>query len=335
MLPLWRLYAYAVASFGLFLPIWVYRVARNQDPDPARRTTHACWAAGCFIPAVCMALLHHFTRQASAGEEAGSENRRTRRWLPAHPSLLFAAVVLLWWLTPLSGFWFLSFLLLPVPFLFVQRQLNLVAMRQPHDATVSPPPAPAPLWRRALQVGLTVAGLAGFGLATWKMDRHELARLVAAESAGAIRGTSGLYELHLGDRSWVRVEPGTYGDSDSDLELRGPGSETWIVVYAAPAGNRTLESVVSSRRGQLFEEFTPLRFGEERSFLPSADLVPLSVARYLVDFGLGAQGAYVVLTAQLETHMVEVIGYTGEMHRAQWLDDLVRSFALSPEPGAA
>jgi hypothetical protein len=209
---------------------------------------------------------------------------------------------------------------MPLPFVLVQRRLN--------RASLGRPAVPLARIHPVLAHGLTAVGLAVFVLSAWSVDSGEVRYLWTRREipAGAIRGTSAIYELDVTGRNWVSLSPGTIGDAEADLELRGPGADTWVIAYVRAVASGDIGSIVSERRVMIFGEGEPLAYAEERYFLAEADLVPVSLARYQVSQTLGAKDRYVVLTVELKTHLIEIIGHAMEDRSQALLVELLSSF---------
>ncbi|HEY8234185.1 MAG TPA: hypothetical protein VIJ10_16095 [Vicinamibacteria bacterium] len=303
MLPgpmaLWQFYLVAVASCGLYLPFWIWRTARLFGAGVRYPSTPAWWAIGSLAAPVAACVLFEFNRRATAA--AGVRARA------AWPALAYLGLYLFWGLTPLGHYVVAFALLMPIPFVFVQSNINRAASSQ------SDLPHPRRRFRLALALSLTL----GFPLlvtTAWFYDWPALRTDLSSRLAGGdvVSGASGLYRITLPASGWRRVTPGTIGDAGADLELVGPGAATWIIAYTAPTPASSLESVVASRRSQLFEQVRTQRYQEKRYFLGGQqDLVPASLATYDVRDGIVA-GQYVVLSAELDSHVVELVAYTAE-----------------------
>lgn len=315
-LPLWGLYLVSVASFGLYLPYWIWRTARQFGIGERNRSTPLWWALGSPAAPVGAGILYEFNRRATA--LAGTRGRA------AWPALAYLALFVLWRLTPLEDYYLAFALLVPVPFLFVQRNINSAAARR--VAVAHPPRRLLPALALTMVVGLPVVATTAW-LYDWPRLKTELAHRLAG--GARVAGQSALYELTLPSTEWKRVDPGTVGDDGSDLELIGPGTETWVVGYTASIRDSDLESTIASRRSMIFEVGAARGYDERRHFLPGSDFVPISVTVYDISFGMAGSGQYRVLTAQLDGHVVELVGYTVEpSHHAGELDRLLESFAI-------
>jgi hypothetical protein len=310
---LWRLYVAAVASLGLYLPYWIWRTARQLRIGDRYRARPVWWALGSSIPIVAAAVLYELNRRATA--LAG------RRGRAAGPALVCLGLLVLFVLTPVSDYVVLLVLLAPLPVLWVQRNLNRAAARRPEVAHP----------RRSLNVALAVAlvvGLPLHGLTLYYLDlpAFKLGLTPRLGPGSTVSGECDLYALTLPSAGWRRVASGTVGDDPSDLELVGPGTDTWAVAYALPAPDSDLEGTVSARRTLILADGTPRSYKEKREFLEGADdFVPVSRATYDILYGAAGPGRYEVVIAEFDTHVVEIIGHTGEP--GQYGDELRRLFA--------
>jgi hypothetical protein len=165
----------------------------------------------------------------------------------------------------------------------------------------------------------------------WVEGPDFVQRIRPLQSAGAtVAGVSDTFHVTIPGSGWRRLGPGTLGDEDSDLELRGPGAETWLVCYKLSGSDTNLHIAVDNRRTLLFSDGEPSGFDEHRFFLEGSELVPVSVVSYEIDYGLGSEGVFYVLTAETDDHVLEVVGYTSEAdEHLEALKELVLSFAIS------
>jgi hypothetical protein len=313
-----------VASFGLYLPYWIWRTARQLRIGERYRARPVWWALGSPIPVVTAAVLYEFNRRALT--LAG------RRGRAAGPALACLGLFVLVALTPLPQLLLAVALVVPLPALWVQRNLNRAASHRPEVA-----------WpRRPLHVALAVAlviGLPLHGLTLYYLDlpAFRLGVSPRLSRGSTVAGDCDLYALTLPSAGWRRVSQGTVTEGASDLELVGPGPETWAVVYTASTSDSDLESAVSNRRTIILKAGSTSGYRETRRFLDGpVEFVPVSVATYDVHFGAAGPARYVVVTAQFESRVVEVIAYTGEPARhGDELERLGSSFAAKPQPEAS
>lgn len=316
VIPLWRLYVAAAGTFCLYLTVWTYRTARQYGFDKEYRHTPVWWAIGTLISPVAACVLFEFNRRARAF---------TGRPRPAAgPALALVALSLAWGFTPLGHYVLAIPILGPLPFLAVQRNINRTA-RQGIATTHPPRPLRVPLAVGAV-LGLPVLAMIG-----WWVDLPTFDMEMAQRLTGGARvvGRSEVYGLTMPTTDWRELSPGTIGDPESDMELVGPGFDTWVVIYTTPTTENDLESAIGIRREMIFAEGTTAGYKERRYFLSDEELFPVSFATYRVSFGVAGLSEYQVLTAELEDHVIEILGHTAEpATHSKEVRDLLRTFSV-------
>jgi hypothetical protein len=326
--PLLRHYLFAVSTLGGYLVFRGYRVARRLDEGArAGRVQALAWAcAALFAPAACAYLYEagRLTRAriAVVGAAPG-------RWSLALPPLLYLAIGVGLLASRLSALWAPLVLLLPIPFVLLQADLNrLEAARLEPSAgpTAARTRAPSRWWIAAL------LPIAAFCL--WRLDGRaarslRTARVLAANSE--VANASGSFSLRVPSRGWEQVAAGGIGDGGEALGLRKDRNEVWVVVYTQTATGTSLDEVVGFRRGLIQEERAYLLGIEEtRFFLTGADLVPASYAKYRLKYPT-ALAVYMVLTTTVGDEIVEVVGF-GYPDNQQDVEKLVRSLKVGARP---
>lgn len=319
--PLVRHYLLAVASCGTYLLFRAYRLARRLDvasrTSRARALTWAC--ALLFAPAAC-AYLYEAAR-LSRLEIAAQGGRPSRRPLLVAP-LLYAAIALALLASPAASLWSPLLLLLPLPFVLVQAEVNAFEARR---STMSAPPTAGKVHRLASIVAVALLPVTGFAL--WKLDRQTVTSLKTSRrlSAGAIvQGSTAQFSLRVPSRGWERVGPGSVGDGNEEFGLLTQRGEVWVVVYTQPVAGTSLDGVVAYRRELVQQERgVLLKIDEQRFFLNGADLVPASFARYRVRYPR-ARGSFLVFTTTVGDLFVEVVGFAFDDSEAD-VTQLVRS----------
>jgi len=312
----WRLYWLAVASFGLYLPVWVYRLARSAGQSPSSRVA---WGLGSLVPPIAAALLYEFNGRAGEGVP------RARRALP---SLVLLSLLPVCAFTPLRHFTLAPLLLLPAPFAWVQASINRTARKEQAAAI----PRPRMRW---FEWAIASGGTLLVALAAWFTVPPFVEQLKVLGAEGVVVGRSGSFQVVIPTAAWRQVKSGTLGDPESDLELTGPGTETWTVAYVNPNNDNDINSAVSMRRTMIFESGEPRDYREFRRFLDGSDLVPVSTADYEIGYGVMGEGHYVILTAETDTQVIELIGYTAEpVAHLEELRRLIDSFTIPAIEGA-
>jgi len=319
--PLLRHYLLAVASCGTYLLFRAYLLARRLDTTSrASRARALTWAGALlFAPAAC-AYLYEASR-LSRLEIAAQGGRLSRRPLLVAP-LLYAAIALALLASPAAALWSPLLLLLPLPFVLVQAEVNAFEASR---LTKGTPPAPGKVRRLAPIVAAALLPVTGF--AFWQLDRQTVTSLKTSHrlSAGAIvQDSTARFSLRVPSRGWERVGAGSVGDGSEAFGLSTQRGEVWAVVYTQPVAATSLDDVVAYRRGLVQSERSVLlKIDEERFFLDGADLVPASFARYRVRYPR-ARGSFLVFTTTVGDQFVEVVGFAYDDSEAD-VTQLVRS----------
>lgn len=319
--PLVRHYLLAVASCGTYLLFRAYLLSRRLDAAArASRARALTWAGALlFAPAAC-AYLYEAARLARL-EVVAQGGRPSRRPLLAAP-LLYAAIALALLASPAASLWAPLLLLLPLPFVLVQAEVNAFEARR---LTMGAPPAAGPVRRLAPIVAAALLPVTGFAI--WHLDRQNVTSLKTSRrlSAGAIvQNSKAQFSLRVPSRGWERVGPGSVGDGSEEFGLLTRRGEVWVVVYTQPVAGTSLDGVVATRRGMVQRERAVLqKIDEQRFFLDGAELVPASFARYRMLYPR-ALGSLLVFTTTVGDLFVEVVGYASDDAEAD-VTKLVRS----------
>jgi hypothetical protein len=322
-IPLWRLYWFALGTLGIYIPIWVCRTAKRSWGGRPPSDTPIWWAFGSLAPPACAAILIEFKRRACAElKSAGIAKIGTA----GAPAILYFIILLIGTYSPLSGFVPTLLFLLPLPFLMVQSTINQI-----HAVSAAPAARPTRQVHPVEWIGASF-GTTALALIVWIYAPALLPIFAPRHGAGAtISSVSGHFTVTLPSDNWRVVNSGTLGDEESDLELIGPGVESWIIAYNLDRRQIDFELTIDNRRGECTAGGKLTSLKESRRFLDGPDLIPISIAEYEVHAGLLGTWSCVVLTAQLEERIIEIIGYSIEpdLH----LDE-VRKLAVSFLPVA-
>lgn len=306
----WRLYLLILFTFGIYALVWAYRVAQDMRSRGLARSHPGMYSLGMLIP---VANLFVFYRQVK--QVATLARELAPRDAVLSPGLLLAGYAVLSLsvhFTGKSGYYLalaVSLLLLPLPWLGSQRDLNRAKLRLED-----------PAWRRpAFRFGLVhyaimllgCVGFVGIFLSTSaELDWYRAEPLGASRT---IAGASGLYRLRVPDDAWRKVPPGTFGDPDSDLELGRRDLESFLIAYLHK--HDSLEDAVLNRVNSLRSAYNTLEYSEERT-LQEGRLLPVSLAYYRGSDGINT-ARWWVATAVLGQRTVEIIGQTGASPRVQ------------------
>ncbi len=130
-----------------------------------------------------------------------------------------------------------------------------------------------------------------------------------------VSGTSGLYVLSPPDDGWVRVKPGTI-EEETDLELYGSSTETWVVAYVNCGAGMGMDYLVEFRQNQIQAEVDDFSVSEERLIMPGK-LLPVSYAHYSGKLPVTAEKqTWWVATIVTDDASIEVIA--GVAHPVPW-----------------
>jgi hypothetical protein len=302
--PCWQLYIYCVATLGLYLPVWTYRMIVALEPG--RRWRAVGWGLGTLFPVFGWVVLLELGRLA---EEWSGERRRRRGGSAVMPALWLVLLALVLWLTPLRAVVTASALVIPLPFLAIQATINAGYFADPLGPS---PPQRWPAWRRwplvAVGAGLSMAAARYVDRAAYSFA----ATLASADGRGARR----LFSFKP-PRGWLAVAPGTFGDADAELELARLDKTAWLVAYVWPGSHETLDGAVARRRAVIGAESDLTGLVESRGFLAESDR-PISWAFY----GLGRfpqNAAMWVGTVLAENATIELLVYSALPERDQAL----------------
>lgn len=148
-----------------------------------------------------------------------------------------------------------------------------------------------------------------------------------------IGGPSGFYNLRPDGVLWQRV-PVADSNPDADLVLVGPGSDTWVTVFADRGGNLRFDDIVDGRRANIAEQLENLTIEERRELLPESNL-PASFARYQGRAAFSSHTTtFWVATFVIGSDSVEVVGHTVDSVELQEsVERTIKSLRSGGSPG--
>jgi hypothetical protein len=299
----WRLYLLAVASFGLYLPYWILRAARDLGDDRDGRWTPAWFALGSLAAPLCALLLLDLGRRGGAGRTAG--------WA----ALLYAGLAAALLVAPARELWSPAWLALPIPFVWVQHAANRA--RRARGAAGAPGPAGHPAEWLLVAAGLPAALAAG-----WLLDGPRLRLDLAPDldPGTVVVEPGGRFELTVPSSFWRRAEPVAAGDRGADLAFVASDGSARLLAYAHARPPATLDGVVAARREAILASGWPQELREKRTFLPGDAFALGSRAEYRLTTFAGESLGVRVNTIELDGAVVEAVASTGEP--AGWLGEL-------------
>ncbi len=329
----WHVYVLSILTL-VYPLVWTYRFAEDIRRHRRRRVRPWLYVVA-WIGSLGLAMPYVVYRQARWIHRLHSENDRTT-WPTAKmvgigaalilaaaisvglasvagalPGLaIFALIVLLW-------------LVYPLPWVVMQRQLNIYKASRPVGLWTSKPYRLGIHHYLAMIVGFCLVGAIGYS-AYLNTSPRLAGQQIAAETH--VMGRSGRYTVTAPGDNWVRARQGTLADN-ADLELIGKNLETQVVGRALTGDRWTLDSLGVARREAIAAGGELISAEEERTLLPNT-INPVSYARYVVRRG-DATIVFSVVTVITEGEAFEIVGFTPEAGgSAPQIETLVRSFEL-------
>jgi hypothetical protein len=216
----------------------------------------------------------------------------------------------------------LVWVLLPLPFVVVERQLARVA---PIGRVWSPRTRRGRWWWAPV-----VVGTATFAAMGYRADRDTALILFASRelSPGArLDGDHGGYTVEVPEGNWRRLPTGLADEKSSDLSLSRWDGMASMVSYVYAAADSSLDQAVASRMRLVKGSASLDSFNERRFLWEGADLVPASLATFGVHGEGAGHGMYVVLTIATRDKVYELVGFAADPARGRpSLTQLLMSF---------
>jgi hypothetical protein len=317
-----------VLSFGIYLPFWGMRLARDM-----RKRFPKISHPGMYFLGWLLGLSAPFVAYTQ-----GSQIRRLNMMAGQPPAPNPTLLLGLFLLTFVSGFllkddpgpvWLLHFLVLvPAPVLLMQRAVNRYKLTLTEPRWSSPPFRFTRLQYLLLALGLIVSILVVVGsVEIWSRSRGET--LAAGQ---VVRGDSGLYTLKIPSSDWKAMPAGEF-DEDADLSLYGPTVDTWVVAFVDRGPGWDLDASVDARRDLIVASDLEVR--EERRLLPGT-LIPVSYAHYRGTDPILGEQVWWVATLVTDDSRIEIVTSTFDAQADEvYLKELIMSLELTiGRPGA-
>jgi hypothetical protein len=309
VIPLFLFYLLAVATSGLFLAWWAYRLARTLDPYQRRERTYCLgWAVSVFFAPAAGALIYEVSRLAR--EERRALGKSTGRRSLAIAPVLFLALCIV--LVAVTAAWTPLLLLLPLPFVIAQHDVN--ELEKLRSATVAVAAVDRARW---LHLGLIAVGIPLTAFAFYKLDREVVLTLTSSHSrrvgfTAAIG--AGEFDFTVPSDGWQQVAPGVVGDGTEALCFRKNGGDLWVLVYDTPESQLSLAAIVAARRSMIESESLKIQESREKRFFLEghANLLPVSLSEHRVT-GPNFQGVYQVLSVATGARTIEAIGFSNPL----------------------
>lgn len=300
-LPTWLVCLLAFFSFTLYSVVLAYRIAKDLVKLGNNKMNPIGYATAVFFPAISVIVFYSLAKNIA--ETANKQNisfRVTPFWLCFFLILISAATY------KLPGFLFpLSFLLISVPWLLLNQQMNALRLSYKEKQAVSQ--------KRftKTEYGILLFGIPLMAAALYG-NQNGYAYYMGEKLAPHqyVQGNTPIYRLQIESDNWRKVPLGTL-DTDTDLELIAKSLDRWIVVRVSPNHQISLDSMVTSRREIVSSSWQDYRYSESRSLDSGAKLTPLSLAAYTHGDGLiDSSETIYVATVTTPTTVIETVGYS-------------------------
>ena len=232
-IALWHLYLLILLTSGVYIFFWTARVAGDMRRHVNDEIRPWHYVAGLLIPIAGLFVVHKQASQIRQLNDRVDQRIGPPPWviviltlvvtvLPEMAEKLLDQEV--WYLETATFLLFVA--LIAIPWLLMQRQLNCFKLALSGARWSGRPFHFSKLQYLALSPGVVAVGLFAF-VSHENLLREWGDHLGPGET---VSGTSGLYVLSPPDDGWVRVKPGTI-EEETDLELYGSSTETWVVAY--------------------------------------------------------------------------------------------------------
>jgi len=326
-----RLLALLVLTCGGYVLFYLYKTARDLRDHVDRGVTP--WAYPLSI-LIGLANAIAGARLAGVAQRAAGRDQLRESASPGIVGfLIFVAHVVLTVVGTLTvqSFWVVGVFLFALPWLLLERQLDVIKAAWPNVQYRTKPHRFTKLQWVALVLGGVLWALIIVGL--W--DDVVRLRGTALAAGVAYEDPQGRFSLTPSRSGWLIVAPGSVVE-DADLELYGPSAENWAVVHVVEQAGRDLDTVVDVRYGEISAVDENVRFTEKRELLPGTNtVVSRSSYRGIDPFS----GPFLFSVAAFVTKQgsVELIAYEGGRQRsASGGEELARSLkpATAPESAA-
>jgi hypothetical protein len=320
-----RLFALLLLTVGTYSLFFMYKTARDLRAHTDERLTP--WL---YPPSVLIGLANAIAgaRLASVTATLATPEQRMAAAAPGLiGALIFVAHLALTILgtVTVQSLWVLGLVLFTVPWLLLERQLNVVKLSRRNAQYRTRPYRFTKLQWAAVALGGLFWVLILMTL--WQDVVRWRGTALAAGVAHA--DSQQRFSVTPPRDGWLIVAPGAVAE-DAALELLGPGPLDWAVAHVTEQAGWELDALVDNRYAEISALDEDVQFAEKRELLPGTHTV-VSRATYR---GTDAfDGAYVYHVAAYVTtqRAVELIVYSAGPERARsGAEELARS--LKPLP---
>ncbi len=321
-LALWKLYLRFLFSFGLYLLIWSYCLAKDirNHLDPKIRPWH--YPLILLLP---FGMVFVGVRQAKQLRLIGMGNTQTKLTNPWLIGILLFFMTIFTFVSNKideDAIWIMLLLMLPIPWLPLQYQVNLIKNSLIQPNWILPTRFSRVMNKLGIVAGVIILMLIGILIYT-ELPRFSGEPLLLGQT---VENSNNLYSIRIPGTGWKKAELGTLAEG-TDLEIYGPTTDTWALSYVHT--NRTLDEAVYARRAAMQDDTEDITFTEHREFLKTS-LFPVSHLVFTAkDPLLGNELYWWVSTVETENQTIELIVHTSEELKIQVQSEmLAKSLSL-------
>ncbi|NND60469.1 MAG: hypothetical protein HKN49_09405 [Gammaproteobacteria bacterium] len=273
-LPLWKLYLLLLLTVGIYAIPWFYRAARDVRDATGNRFSPWLWVFAPFLSIWAAIPAYRLSRATDRWEREGAPAREpsSKPGNVAGLMVLFAGLgsvpTLPWWLLVVT------LLLLPIPYLVMQGQLNAAKAELPVEQFRTTPNRYTDnqlimmivfsiLFLAIVAVWLIVRELQQDESVTADMRRSEVFGTVITDPQQR-------FELQVDVPGWFQVPVG-YNSDDGELEFVTDYPDDWAIVFMFDDVN--LDTRADNRVNWIRDTFPRAACDEHRTLTPSGDAV--------------------------------------------------------------
>ena len=269
-LRLWKLLLMLTATVSVYQFAWLYRT--TSDIRNARNPSFAPWhwvfvpLLGPFaaVPIFNLAVVIDRWREDSSAEQGHFAEPLLVAMLVAVAYLPLALVAIE--PTALWSALLVTALLLCIPFLALQNQLNLIESKLPDESGSRA----YTRFTKAQLVTAIVGGLVATPLYLLGFTEiWETRSAAAVQVQQLVEADDSSFRVRVNGDGWSRVEPG-YIVEDSDMEFIGPDDWTWAIIY--DSSGSTVDEILSHRIHSIRSNYRKAKCKQTKT-LQSDDLI--------------------------------------------------------------
>lgn len=303
-LQVWKLALLIIVTFGLYVLVWIFRAARDLRNLGNRKLIPWLYIFSVYIPLV---VPFSSSRIWGGFQQLLSEERRAHALLDfLVPLLAFIAALLAVLIERLNlnwGYYFLLFMIMPLPWCFIQWNVNRVKrFMELDESAYTSKPYKYNWW----QIAIIVICLPLTALFYWGIGDETFRRATGTQfTAGSTyQSPQGYYAFTFPSGNWT--EAPNYVSADTATEFLGPYSESWIGIYEYTDPALTLTDVVEFRKQEIQTQIGATTCIETRRLLPDSSLVNSTME--CKGRSLGSFSQYAVSVFETESMLVEFLG---------------------------